>query len=216
MAAGKLPVSFDLLLIQVFLVCFFSVSSIEIDPDHWIHVSIDSTVEGPGGSLRLVPEVFRSGVVYGISACHPQGQQSDDGFNRAKNAELLQELQDMWPQPSAIWRRVSQTPPIASASTSTPTFWKDDGFAVAFDTASVEAERGLLFLARSFGQAAVYKWWPHIWSFHPVDDATLMQGVVPVASGLSHMRYELPAYVVDGATTQLLPDAHTAPDRDEL
>ncbi len=44
-------------------------------------------------------------------------------------------------------------------------------------------------------QAAVYKWWGHAWSFHPRDDVTIMQAVVPVASGLSHMRYELPAYV---------------------
>jgi hypothetical protein len=192
-----------------------AVSSIEIDSNHWIHISTDSAAGSSGGLLRSLPEAFRSGVVYGVSACHPQGQQSDDAFNRAKNEELLQELRDMWPQPAVIWRRVSQTPPVSPAAKSVPTSWKDEGFAVVFETASVEAERGVLFLARSFGQAAVYKWWPHVWSFHPIDDATLMQGVVPVASGLSHMRYELPAYVTDAATAETPPEP-LSNTRDEL
>ena len=45
-------------------------------------------------------------------------------------------------------------------------------------------------------QASVYKWWGHVWGMHPRDHVTMMQGVVPVASGLSHMRYELPARIV--------------------
>ena len=45
-------------------------------------------------------------------------------------------------------------------------------------------------------QAAVFKWWGHAWSFHPRDDVAIMQAVVPVASGLSHMKYELPAQIV--------------------
>ncbi len=48
-------------------------------------------------------------------------------------------------------------------------------------------------------QASIYKWWGHSWGLHPREHVTIMQGVVPVASGLSHMRYELPLHIVRDA-----------------
>ena len=66
--------------------------------------------------------------------------------------------------------------------------WKEEGFAVYFDVPSLEAERGVQFLGRAFGQASIYKWWGHVWGLHPVDHVTIMQAVVPVASALNQMK----------------------------
>jgi hypothetical protein len=52
---------------------------------------------------------------------------------------------------------------------------------------------------------------------HPRDHVTIMQGVVPVASGLSHMRYELPLHIVrDETPTGVLSNVLPPKDRSEL
>ncbi len=89
----------------------------------------------------------------------PSYQQSDDeeavvysvASNIVRNEELLQELKSMWPTPSAILVRHS-TSVLSNGKHGPVVEWTESGFAVRFDEASLEAERGLLFLARVHGQ----------------------------------------------------------------
>ena len=116
-----------------------------MEDGQWLHVSAS------GGSPALTkfekpvafPTLFYGSVVYGVSAAHPEGRQADDESNGIRNAELARELLQMWPRPSKVLKRLSRNDGRD---------WSEPGFAVVFDKASVEAERGILFLARSFGQ----------------------------------------------------------------
>ena len=104
-----------------------------------------------------MPEWMYDGVVYGISAWNPQqeAQPRDTDVdsvvppaatNEQLNARLLDELMALWPAPQRILLRHSRTPSGE---------WSESGFAVRFDTPSIEAERAVLYLARLYGQVRI-------------------------------------------------------------
>ncbi len=102
---------------------------------------------------------------YGISAWNPQGAPSPPGAlsdtagtgegssvpsNSHLNQQLLEELEGMHPRPSSV--RLRQSRAVDGS-------WEEAGFAVRFDEPSLEAERGLLFLARMYGQVGAWGAW---------------------------------------------------------
>lgn len=111
--------------------------------EDWFYVSGQAADTGDISAEAYFPDEFYDGVLYGLSAWDPEGRQSDPAANDAANKELLRELRGMWPQPAAIYNRTA-----SSAAHG----WGEAGYAVRFLKPSVEAERGILFLARSFGQ----------------------------------------------------------------
>lgn len=75
--------------------------------------------------------------------------------------------------------------------------YREEGFVLYFDRPSKEIERAVVALARVFGQTALYKWWPHVWGVDPSKHTTVMQSIVPVASGVPSVKGEAMARQVE-------------------
>lgn len=103
----SLFVCLSLCVLAVVSLCFPPVSSIEYAPGRQLHVS--ATREKAEGDRGTFPPFLYKGVTYGLSAAHAQGAEHETAFDVAANADLLSELQQMWPQPAAIWPRISQS-----------------------------------------------------------------------------------------------------------
>lgn len=81
-----------------------AVSSIQLSADEMLHIST-SLNENATTDHHMFPDMMYEGVMYGVSAWNPEGKPSSPQKSAADNDELLQELQDMWPQPTQIMYR---------------------------------------------------------------------------------------------------------------
>lgn len=125
--------------------------------------------------VAYFPDMFYDGVVYGISAANPRGEAEEEEANEALNQELLEHLTRMTPTPAVILPRSSH---------SSQDGWHEDGFAVFFNRASSAAELQMVTASRLFAQPAVLKWWPHTWGADRRQHSTILQSIIPSATGL--------------------------------
>lgn len=150
----------------------------------WNH---ESAVVPPRDGVHPFPSAFYDGVIYAITAWHQMGRWQSAKRNAEQNAELKEEIDRMWPPPDQV---------VPYSSIDLDTDFEERGFALHFDLPTREVELAVLALGRVFGQVQVTKWWGHAWGPHHRKHVTVMQGLVPVASGVRAVKAEATLRVV--------------------
>ena len=150
----------------------------------------DAPADFKHGHTRL-PDIFYAGPAFFVSGSNPGTEVHNATYNARANKDLLAHLEAMSPRPVKI------VPGTVAHGTDA---WEQEGFALFFRTPAVpaafsnprttmashrlmvdQAQAALLVLARSFGQAALWKWRPHVFGkdMVPGKHATIIQEVVP-------------------------------------
>jgi hypothetical protein len=167
-------------------------------------------LERPPIGTKPVPPLLAQSICYGITAWNPRGVERSRAENDRANVLLEAALTPLLGRADAPATHV-----LSSYSVSPAGDWREDGFVVCFAApprARSKAERlrredavhaldlRVLTIARTFGQAAVYKFWNQQFGVREDDHSVLMQTVLPTASVWAPVRSDTVVWAVDAGT----------------